>query len=569
VGKQQSDSPQQLDQQIDDLIRLTDQIRTIFTRGNYTLPSHFFEQLDQFSVSLHEINRHLNQLEQGNRGLLALVEISQVVNSSLDLNTVLRIVMDTIIYLTKAERGFLMLRNKDGSMAIRIARNWGKESIPPADTQISRSVVRQVFLTRKPVLTTNAREDPRFSGQDSVVNQNLRSILCAPLKFRSEFIGIIYVDNRTRAGVFGASERDLLTAFANQAAIAIENARLYQSTRSSLTEVSSLKGFMDKIFTSIASGVITTDQNDRITMVNQAAEQILGAPDSKLIGSSIRDVFGDGAEELFQSIGWVWKNELPLLGIEQTIVLPTRPPVTLRMNISPLKEDGQSKQGVAIVLDDISENKKLRAQRRLFERMVSPAVINELNPDELQLGGKKTQITTLFADIRGFTSLSEQISPEQLVGILNLYLAAAAEAVLTHQGTIDKFQGDALMAWFNAPIPQENHPQRAVQAAIDLQIATCDLQNRMNPQNHLSFGVGIHTGEAVLGLIGTDKRLDYTAIGDSINIAKRIQENAAPGQILVSAELHAYLAGHFNSREHGIIQLKGRSRAVRVYEVLP
>lgn len=568
MGNQSSQIPPTLDAQVIQLVRLTDQIREIFARGNYTLPSHFFEQLDQFSSTLTAINRQINQLEQGNQDLRALVEVGQILNSSLDLNTVLRIVMDTIIHLTKAERGFMMLRHKGGNMVVRVARNWEKESIQPADYRFSRSVVRKVISEGKPVLTINAREDPRFGSQDSIVNNNLRSILCVPLKNKNDLIGIIYADNRTRSGVFGARERDLLTAFANQAAIAIENARLFESTRSTLTQVSSLKGLMDKVFTSIASGVITTDESDCITLSNQAADSILGVSRGGLVGKSLKDVFTSGAEELFQSIVWIWKNEIPLVGIEMSTILPTRGPVNLQLNISPLKGDQKSIQGVAIVLEDVSEKKRLQAHYKLFERMVSPAVIRDINLNELQLGGKKTDITAIFADIRNFTHLSEQLQPEHLMGILNRYLAGAAEAILFHQGTIDKFQGDAIMAWFNAPIPQEDHTLRAVQAALDLQRATRSIQQSLPPQFHLSFGTGIHYGEAVLGLVGTEKRLDYTAIGDSINTAKRIQENAAPGQILISVDAYARVADHITVRQHGTIQLKGKSQPVLLFEVL-
>jgi transcriptional regulator with GAF, ATPase, and Fis domain len=204
MGNPSQLSSQPLDQQVAQLIRLTNQIRDIFIRGNYTLPTHFLDQLDEFSTTLEYLNRQIAKLELGNQDLRALVEIGQVINSSLDLNTVLRIVMDTIIHMTKAERGFMMLRNKNGGMTIPVARNWEKESIHPTDYLFSRSIVRQVLSDGKPVLTTNAREDPRFASQDSVINHNLRSILCVPLKFRNELIGIVYTDNRTRTGIFGA-----------------------------------------------------------------------------------------------------------------------------------------------------------------------------------------------------------------------------------------------------------------------------------------------------------------------------------------------------------------------------
>ena len=200
--------------------------------------------------------------------------------------------------------------------------------------------------------------------------------------------------------------------------------------------------------------------------------------------------------------------------------------------------------------------------------MVSPALINLLDPDELELGGKQTRISILFADIRGFTQFSEETHPEELVTILNQYLAAAADSILAQEGTIDKFLGDAVMAWFNAPIPQADHTLRAVRAALGIRAAVENLQKSLRPQFHLSFGAGIHSGEAILGLVGTEKRLEYTAVGDSINTAKRIQENAAPNQILISEAAYRFVAHDIRVRPLDHIRVKGKKEPVCVYEVI-
>ena len=139
-----------------------------------------------------------------------------------------------------------------------------------------------------------------------------------------------------------------------------------------------------------------------------------------------------------------------------------------------------------------TERKKLEAQRRLFERMVSPAVIDQLDPNSLQLGGKRTAITVLFADVRGFTSFSETQEPEKLVSILNRYLGAMAESVLSQEGTIDKFMGDAIMSWFNAPVPQPDHTLRAVKAALAIREAFEGLYKILPKEANLAFGAGIH-----------------------------------------------------------------------------
>ncbi|HIE57215.1 MAG TPA: adenylate/guanylate cyclase domain-containing protein, partial [Anaerolineales bacterium] len=184
------------------------------------------------------------------------------------------------------------------------------------------------------------------------------------------------------------------------------------------------------------------------------------------------------------------------------------------------------------------------------------------------LGGKRAMITTLFADIRGFTSFSEKLAPEQLVSILNQYLAAAAEAILVQEGTVDKFMGDAVMAWFNAPIPQKDHAMRAVRAALGIRDAIAGLHQELPPEFHLGFGVGIHYGPAVLGLIGTEKRIDYTAIGDSINTAKRIQENAAAGQILISEAAYKLARRKVAVNKVEPLHAKGKRNPVKVYEII-
>ena len=234
----------------------------------------------------------------------------------------------------------------------------------------------------------------------------------------------------------------------------------------------------------------------------------------------------------------VRQTDETVVGLEAAAELPLRGQVNLRFNLSPLKDAEQNLQGVAIVLDDLTEQKRLEAQRRLFEKMVSPKVIEQLDPDEIALGGKRSEITTLFADIRGFTTYSETLPPEELVSVLNQYLKASADAVLEQDGTIDKFMGDAIMAWFNAPILQPDHTLRAVKAALGIQDGIKALHEILPPDAHLSFGAGIHFGEAVLGVVGTEQRIDYSAIGDSVNTAKRIQENSEPGQILISEEAY-------------------------------
>jgi len=526
------------------------------------------EDLRKLRSSLEKIERDISHFERARQRVLSLASVSQVINSSLELNEVLRIVMDNIVRLTGAERAFLMLVDENGNLRTEIARNWEQESLDKSEIAVSHTIIKRVVSEGKPVLTTNAQEDPRFKGQKSIVLHNLRSILCVPLKVKDRVTGVIYADNRVRTGVFTAEDQEMLVTFANQAAVALENARLFESVKRTLAEVTELKNLLDNVFSSIASGVITADVENKITLCNQAAAQILGRTRKELLGLSVTEALKPISGTLQPHLARVKGSGKPVVGLELAPDWPGRGRVFLNISLSPLRDAEGRAQGTTLVIDDITEKRRLQAMRTLFERMVSPKVIEQLDPQSLRPGGRRATVSVIFADIRGFTRFSERLSPEKLVSILNRYLAAAAEAILEAEGTIDKFMGDAVMAWFNAPLPQPDHTLRAVKAAIGIRERVKKLQDELPDQYRLHFGIGLHVGEAVLGLIGTERRLEYTAIGDSINTAKRIQENSGADQILISEAAYQAVKPWVVVREVPPLHPKGKSQLLKVYELL-
>jgi len=527
------------------------------------------------SPAIQALQQALDRLEQGltaqadeQTQLAALAEVARVVNSSLDLSEVLNQVMDQIVCLTGAERAFLMLVDPEsGKLEFRAARNLDQETIADSAFKISRSVVYRVAREGEPVVTTDAQLDPRFRGQESIVSYNLRSILCVPLRARDQVTGVIYADNRIRAGIFDDRDRDLLAAFADQAAIAIENARLFES-------VTAAKALMDNIFASIASGVVTTDQEDRITLINQAAERILNITAEQAEGRSISEALPALWPALEPLLERVRREQHPLVAQEVEPKLPGRGRVNLSLSLSPLKDFDQEWLGTALVVEDLTERRRLEAQERFiretFQRYVCPAVVERLleDPDRLRLGGLRQEVTILFADIRGFTVFSEYRDPEGLVEVLNRYLSIGADAVLAEEGTLDKFIGDAVMAIFNAPLPQPDHTLRAVRAALRMQQAIQRHHGVISPADRLAYGVGIAVGEAVVGNVGTVQQLNYTAIGASVNLAKRLQENAAAGQILLNQEAYERVRGQVEAQPLPPMEMKGFSAPIQVYELL-
>ncbi|NLV58291.1 MAG: adenylate/guanylate cyclase domain-containing protein [Clostridiales bacterium] len=207
-----------------------------------------------------------------------------------------------------------------------------------------------------------------------------------------------------------------------------------------------------------------------------------------------------------------------------------------------------------------------------FRKYVAPQVVDQMARDqqfEPQLGGELRNVAVLFIDIRGFTPLSESLSPQDVVCILNEYFALVTQVIFDHGGTLDKFIGDAVMAVFNAPVDLEDYEYQAVCTALDIVAGAADLEQKLLRmyQKDVGFGIGVNCGEAVVGNIGCGFRMDYTAIGDTINTAARLESNAKRGQILIPQCLYRIVEDRIIAEEIGIIPLKGKSQEVLVYDV--
>ena len=227
---------------------------------------------------------------------------------------------------------------------------------------------------------------------------------------------------------------------------------------------------------------------------------------------------------------------------------------------------------VKLILGYLLETLKRRRVIGAFKKYVAPEVVDELAKKgdfSIKLGGEKRHIAVLFVDIRGFTPMSEGLSPEEVVEILNEYLSLTTKAIFKNKGTLDKFIGDATMAIFNAPFDLDDYVFRAVMTAMDIAKGSDELEKRLMERfgRSISFGIGVNCGEAVVGNIGCEHRMDFTAIGDTVNTAARLESNAARGQILISREVYERVKDRIEAEEIGVIPLKGKSQEVFVYQL--
>jgi PAS domain S-box-containing protein len=575
TDSQTQDSLKELRQLVDKLSGSVDQQHQILL----TAPSEVARQKgaqfsDEMARSLVYVRRHLEDLERQVKAqdrerdqLKALQEVGAVINSTLDLDQVLRLMMDTLLDLTNAERAVLLLK-EDGStqLTAKVVSGIDEETIANAASfEISRTIVQNVSETGEPVVTMNAMSDPRFSAQESIISYNLRSILCVPLQIKEHIIGVIYADNRVASGIFRDTDRDLLTAFANQAAVAIENARLFQQIRAHLTEITEMKDLMDNVFESIASGVITIDESSKIELYNRAAERILGVPSNTVKRQKYSELLDALELPLEAVIQEVWQNG----GTQNTeidLIVSKRSGVTtLNLTVSPLRDVLQETLGVAMVLNDVSETKRLESVRRYLP----PELVDQVRDLDAAQRPQHRTMTVLFADVRGFSTISENLDPEKLIQVINGYFTEAVKAITHYQGLTDKFLGDAVMALYNTPLnPQDNHAERAVRTAWMVKQSMVVYHQNLPADRRLHFGFGIHTGEAVVGNVGSALRKDYSAIGDAVNLAKRIQESAQGDQILMSAEVYEQVQDFVEVVPLEPTRVKGRQALEQFYELV-
>lgn len=225
----------------------------------------------------------------------------------------------------------------------------------------------------------------------------------------------------------------------------------------------------------------------------------------------------------------------------------------------------------SVVYQYLQERHERNRVTGLFGRYVTKSVVDEIlsNQDEIKLGGERKDVTLLFIDIRGFTPLSEKMEPEDVINVLNEYLDLCTRAIFKYGGTLDKFMGDGVMAIFGAPVPQEDHAKRAVLAGLELKKQADELNRSIEAKygRSVRFGMGINSGPAVIGNIGSKERLEYTAIGDTVNLAARLEANAQPEQILISEGTFEHVKDEFEITELSPIKVKGKEKLVHIYQV--
>lgn len=561
----------QLSQRAGDLIEVLRHQRDILRTRGMNLPSGSMDSLKMLRTHLDKLANNLGHSLTELRQYRALTVTAALINSSLDTGEVLNQVMDTVIQLTGAERGYIGLKNRiTGVMEYPVQRGMDREQLGKDDFSVSSTIVNAVATTGKPVLTDNASQDSRWQGHQSIVGFQLRSIMAVPLEVRSEVIGVVYCDNRIMSGVFKQQELNLLTAFGNQAAVAIENARLFEDLNQQLSQMTELRDMMDNIFTSINSGVITVNYDGVVSYVNAAAVAILNQPQERMLGRLLDEVFPAFTEAFQRTLTEVIETgDREILEVETAIA--GRGDRIWNVIMSPLRGDtGGNGQGVVIMVDDLTETKEHETRFGLVSRYMPLALVENIRHlDEIDVGGQQREISVLHSDVRGFTTFSERLAPEELMRVINRYLSLASDAINLYEGVVDKYMGDAVTGLFNTQFnPQKDHALRAVRAAMSMRYDLLALHEDMPEEQRLFYGIGVHTGRVVMGNVGSNDRKEFSALGDAMVLGKLLQENALGGEVLISVETYELVKDYFECEAMKPRKTKGLADFTLMYRVL-
>jgi adenylate cyclase len=503
----------------------------------------------------------LEQAVHDSRREARFVEVVADIASEIQLVPLLQKIMAAVTRLLGAERSTLFLHDdKASELFTVVGEGLGSQTLRlPHDQGIAGAV----FMSGHSVHIPHAYADLRFNPEiDSRTGFFTRSILCVPVVNKDgKVIGVTQVLNK-RDGAFTHQDEARLRAFTAQIAIGLENARLFD-------DVQRMKQYNDSILASMSSAVVTLNAEGSVVTCNPAAQRILGRTPAEVVGQPAAALLGEANAWVLEKIERAAATGAPESAVDADLDVAGQP-VAINLTAMPLQGAQGEPLGSMVLFDDISSEKRVRTT---LARYVDAAVADQLiAADPEMLAGQRTLATLLFADIQSFTPLSEQLGPHATVALLNDYLTRMMACIEAEGGTVDKFVGDEIMAVFGVPYARDDDADRAVRAAIAMQraLALMSAERALAGQPALVARIGINTGEVFSGNIGSSRRMDFTVMGDGVNLASRLESvNRYYGTLVLISEftLRA-LRATYRTREVDRVVVKGKSEAVAVHEVL-
>ena len=506
---------------------------------------------------------------------MEFISIVSDVTAEIDLSALLKRVMEEATRMLNADRATLFLNDeKTNELFSRVAMGEGMGEIRLPNTA---GIAGSVFTSGKTMNIPYAYADLRFNPAfDKQTGYFTRSILCVPVTNKNgKVIGCTQVLNK-KGGKFTEEDESRLKAFTQQVAIALENAKLFD-------DVSKSRKYNESMLSSMSNGVITIDGDGKIVTCNKSGLKIFKVNEKNLIGLDSNKFFTEQNQWIEEKINLVRDSKEPELIMDAEIEVFNQENekneiISVNLTILPLineDSDGRTDEkesflGILLMIEDISSEKRMKST---MSRYMDPGIADQLLEDGADImGGLDTTATLLFSDLRSFTNITESLGAQGTVKLLNEYFEIMVECISEQGGMLDKFIGDAIMAAFGLPISHEDDEDRGVKAGINMIKRLWDWNDLREKDGKppLDMGLGLNTDKIVAGNIGSQKRMDYTMIGDGVNLAARLESACKQynARILISDFTFKKLKGTYRIRYIDDVVVKGKTEPVGVHEVL-
>lgn len=497
--------------------------------------------------------------EQIKNNFSTLLEVFAAVSSELDLDNLIQLIMNKAAEITQADRSSLFfIDDETGELWTVYAKGLEKQIV-----RTNKGIVAEVAKNKEALIVNDPYNYPAFNPKiDIKTGYKTKSILSVPVfNSKNEILGVIQVINKIE-GDFNSKDLSILNGFASQISIAIENAQLFD-------EIHNMKNYLSILIQNLDNGIVTVDKSYKVKTVNNVFYEMLG------LNPNDEDISNKQISELDIKFNELFKycHQTILTGEKQyqdEIEIKTRGNKNKVLNLSvlPMEDTHGNVIGAINVFNDITREKRIRLN---LSRYIPHHLVNEvINKDGLSmLKGKYGKCSVLFSDIRNFTTLTEELGAIQIVELLNKYFGAMISSIYKHNGILDKFIGDAIMAVFGVPYTNKADAINAVKCALDM----FDMLDKLNHENDasplLNIGIGIGTGNVVSGNIGSEKRFEYTVIGNPVNLAARLESATKIYRvnILICEATYNHIGAEFHCRELDTLLVRGKQKPVKIYTI--
>ena len=522
---------------------------------------HLLEAMTSQGTLALQSAQFIERMQAIRRQEMEFIDVVSEVTADIKLGSLLQKVMGEATRLLNAERSTLFLNDE------KTSELWSEVGQGLESVQIRLpnhlGIAGAVFTSGKAINIPYAYADLRFNPAfDKKTGFFTRSILCVPIVNKhGKVIGVTQVLNK-RGGPFTSEDESRLRAFTAQISIALENAKLF-------ADVQSMKNYNESMLESMSNAVITLDDAEKIVTCNAAGLKLFKVSPAQILNKP-------AAEFLEKDNPWVLEKLKRVAEIQASELLMDAElnidgeKVSVNLTLQPLRSAEGKRIGTMALLENISNEKRLKAT---MSRYMDPGIADQMLAGGADaLGGKNVVATVLFSDVRSFTTITEQLGAQGTVALLNEYFTLMVDCIQREEGMLDKFIGDAIMAAFGIPVGHDDDADRAVRTAIAMirELWTWNGERSAEGKMAVDIGIGLNTDNVVSGNIGSKKRMDYTIIGDGVNLAARLESACKQygAHILISEFTYKQLRGTYYTRELDLVVVKGKTQPVAIYEVL-